>query len=170
MVRKQGIVMRILNRALLLTALLSGAAMAQPAAAPPEGALAVSSPLHQTVAALDRRLFDAFNACDTQAMRDLMEPGLEFYQDNDDSTFTRDQLETSQRLRCQGGTSRVLRELNAISVYPLKHFGALEVGRHSFYAAENGKKGALDSTPYFAHVWRNDQGRWTLSRVISYGH
>ncbi len=138
--------------------------------AAPQGALPASSGLHQTIAALDRRLFDAFNSCDTATMRELMEPGLEFYQDNDDSTFSRDQLEASQRLRCQGGTSRIVRELSSLTVYPLKNFGALQVGQHNFYPLQNGRKGALDSTPLFMHVWRNNQGKWTLSRVISYGH
>jgi hypothetical protein len=156
----------------IFSAVSAHGALAQPVpgSIPAEGALPASDPLHQVIAALDRRLFDAFNSCAIPAMRDLMEPGLEFYQDNDDSTFSRDQLEASQRLRCQGGTSRISRELSAIAVYPLKGYGALEVGRHRFYEMQEGKRGRLDSEPYFLHVWRNDQGKWTLARVISYGH
>ena len=154
-----------------LAMLSTAIALAQPAASiPAEGALPATAPLHQAIAALDRRLFDAFNSCDMATMRELMEPGLEFYQDNDDSTFSRDQLELSQRLRCQGGSSRVARELSTLAVYPLKGLGALQIGRHRFYEMQDGKRGRLDSEPYFMHVWRNDQGRWKLSRVISYGH
>jgi hypothetical protein len=161
---------RLVAMTCLAMAMPALAAFAQSASAPPQGALPASSPLHQTIASLDRRLFDAFNSCDTGTMRELMEPGLEFYQDNDDSTFSRDQLELSQRLRCQGGTSRIIRELSTLAVYPLKNYGALQVGQHNFYPMQNGRKGELDSAPLYMHVWRNDQGKWTLSRVISYGH
>lgn len=145
-------------------------ALAQPPTLPAEGALPASDPLHRTIAALDARLFGAFNACDGVAMRELMEPGLEFYQDNDDSTFSRDQLELSQRLRCQDGRSRISRELSSTAVYPLKGFGAVQVGRHKFYPMQNGQRGPLDSEPFFVHVWRNERDKWTLSRVISFGH
>ncbi len=134
---------------------------------------APSSELYKKIAELDRRLFDAFNACDTAAMRDLLEPGLEFYQDNDDTTYSREQLEPSFRERCGlNHVSKLRRELipDSMEVYVLKDFGALQIARHNFFIAENGKRGELAASAKMIHIWRNDHGHWAVSRIISYGH
>ena len=44
----------------------------------------------------------------------------------------------------------------------------MEVGSHRFCHLENGKQdcGVFE----FAHVWKEDAGRWRVTRVLSYGH
>ena len=42
---------------------------------------ASGSPLYQTVAALDARLFRAYNSCDLPALESLVTDDLEFYHD-----------------------------------------------------------------------------------------
>ena len=132
-----------------------------------------SSELYKKIAELDQKLFDAFNACDTATMRDLMEPGLEFYQDNDTTTYSRDQLEPSFRDRCgANNVSKLRRELipGSMEVYVLKDYGALQIARHNFFVMEHGKKGNLAASPKMILIWRNDHGHWAVTRVISYGH
>src|SRR5581483_6698919 len=134
---------------------------------------APSSELYKTVAALDQELFDAFNACDTAKMRTLLEPGVEFYQDNDFTTYSRDQLEPSFRERCgPANVTKLRREIvpGTLVVYVLKDYGALEIARQNFFIIDHGKKGKLAASPNLIHVWRNDHGHWAISRIISYGH
>ena len=91
-----------------------------------------SSELYKKIAELDRKLFEAFNGCDMVTMRDLMEPGVEFYQDNDTTTYSRDQLEPSFRDRCgANNVSKLRRELipGSMEVYVLKDYGALQIAR-----------------------------------------
>ncbi len=151
--------------------LLSFAIAGQPANAT-EPALP-SSELYKKITQLDQKLFDAFNACDTATMRDLMEPGLEFYQDNDFTTYSRDQLESSFHDRCGiNNVSKLRREIipASIEVYVLKDYGALQIARHNFFIMEDGKKGKLAASPKMVNIWRNDHGHWAVTRIISYGH
>ena len=132
-----------------------------------------SSELYKKIAELDGKLFDAFNACDTATMRDLMEPGVEFYQDNDTTTYSREQLEPSFQDRCgANNVSKLRREIipGSLEIYVLRDYGALEIARHNFFMMENGKKGKLAASPKLIFIWRNDHGHWAVSRVISYGH
>ena len=55
-----------------------------------------------------------------------------------------------------------------LEVYPVKNYGAIEIGVHEFCHTENGKPNC--GTFKFAHVWRYADGRWTVARVVSYGH
>jgi hypothetical protein len=102
-----------------------------------------------------------------------MEPGVEFYQDNDATTYSRDQLEPSFHDRCgANNVSKLRRELipGSMEVYVLKDYGALQIARHNFFLMENGKKVKLAASPKMVHIWRNDHGHWAVTRIISYGH
>ncbi|MFZ1141930.1 MAG: nuclear transport factor 2 family protein [Candidatus Sulfotelmatobacter sp.] len=134
---------------------------------------APSSELYKKIAELDQRLFDAFNACDMATMRSLMEPSVEFYQDNDETTYSREQLEPSNRERCApNNVSKLRRELipGTMEVYPLQNYGALQIARHNFFIMNGSTKGKLAASPRMVHIWRNDHGHWAVSRIISYGH
>jgi len=103
-------------------------------------------------------------------MRELMEPGLEFYQDNDVTTYSRDQLEPSFHDRCgPSNVSKLRRELIAgsMEIYVLKDYGALQIARLNFFIMEDGKKGKLAASPKMVAIWRNDHGHWAVTRIIS---
>ena len=119
---------------------------------------AISTELGRTIAGLDRKFFDAFNACDMATMRgNLLEPGVEFYQDNDDTTYFREiSWDPHFRDRCApNNVSKLRRELilGSMEIYPLKDYGALEIARHNFIIVETGK---LAASPRMVVVWRND--------------
>ncbi|WP_419148285.1 hypothetical protein [Pseudoalteromonas 'SMAR'] len=56
----------------------------------------------------------------------------------------------------------------SLTVYPIKDFGALQMGEHRFCHLVNGKNDC--GTFRFTHIWRRNQAGWKLHRVISYGH
>ncbi len=53
-------------------------------------------------------------------------------------------------------------------VYPIKDYGAIEIGVHRFCHQENGKTQC--GSVRFVRVWRRDAGEWRIIRVVSYGH
>src|ERR671913_361073 len=57
-----------------------------------------------------------------------------------------------------------------LEVYPIKDYGAIQIGSHRFYYTEKGHEEKLDGTFKFIHIWKNVNGDWKISRVISYDH
>ena len=56
----------------------------------------------------------------------------------------------------------------SLEVHPLGDFGVLEICKHRFCHWENGREDC--GTFKNIMIWRNDNGRWRVSRVISYDH
>lgn len=58
-----------------------------------------------------------------------------------------------------------------LEVYPLKQYGAVEVGEHRFCDARKFEKcGAQSGVAKFVMLWQNQDGKWKIKRVISYDH
>ncbi len=129
--------------------------------------------LKETILALDSALFSAFNSCDIDRWRGFLDENIEFYQDNDDVTTTREELEASFLDRCDAaGRANLQRELvlETVEVHPIQGYGAVQIGSHRFWIMVDGSRDQLASTPKFVHLWRNRDGVWRITRVISYGH
>jgi hypothetical protein len=62
------------------------------------------------------------------------------------------------------------RELVAgsLKVFPIKDFGAISKGSHRFCAVAG--KGDCDGLADFTMLWRLQDNRWEITRVLSYGH
>lgn len=129
--------------------------------------------LHETILALDKALFDAFNACDLETWKHYLADDIEFYQDNDNVTTTREQLEPSFMDRCgPDKIAKLRRELvmETAEVHPIQGYGAVQLGSHRFFVVRSGEPDQPVGTPKFVHLWRNAGGTWQITRVISYGH
>jgi ketosteroid isomerase-like protein len=139
-------------------------------------AFAQSKPdaLKEEIRAADKALFDAFNRCDIATWRQYLDENVEFYQDNDDVTLTRAALEPSFVERCgKNNVSPLRRELvpETLEVHPIQGYGAVQLGTHRFFVVEPGKPEQLAATPRLVHLWRKGaNGRWQITRVISYSH
>jgi hypothetical protein len=66
--------------------------------------------------------------------------------------------------------NKIRRELveGNLEVYPIKNYGAIEIGLHRFCHVENGKDEC--GIFKFVHVWQKRNGEWKVTRVISYNH
>ena len=130
----------------------------------------VDSPeaLNRTIAALDAALFDAYNQCDLEKFAAFFIDSVEFYHDQGGVTLGKQDLTDSIRKNICG---KVRRELvpGTLEVYPIKGYGAVEMGVHRFH-----HPGAEKSEPpgeaKFVHLWQNQGGVWKITRVISYDH
>ncbi len=127
-------------------------------------------PLYDTVAALDAAMFDAFNRCSMPEQLDrhasYFAPDVEFYHDTGGVTWSREAMLANTRKHACGHFSRELVP-GTLRVYPINGFGAIEQGTHRFCQADTGR---CDGIADFTIVWRLVDGRWEVTRVLSYGH
>jgi hypothetical protein len=153
-----------LLRALFLTVALSPLASTAQAAKTPDGG--TGDALTRTIAALDTKVFDAFNSCDLKTFGEYFTFNVEFYHDLGGVTWTRKRMVHNTRKNICG---KVRRELIAgsLEVYPIKGYGAVQMGTHRFC-----QQGSGDCTGIgrFTHVWKRVGKAWVVTRVISYDH
>lgn len=131
---------------------------------------APSDQLFRTVASLDSALFDAFNTCDLEKFASFFAEDVEFYHDKGGVTRTRQALVDSIKNNICGKTRRDL-IAKTMEVHPMDGYGALQIGMHRFCDVKlkecDDKSGGLGK---FVHLWQNNDGVWTITRVISYDH
>lgn len=125
------------------------------------------TPLYATVSILDTQLFAAYNHCDLPKLGAMVSEDLEFYHDQTGLSTGRQVFLSAIQNNICGKVQRILVP-GSLEVYPLKNYGAVEIGVHKFThpGHENDPMGEAK----FVMIWHNQNGAWTLSRVISYDH
>jgi hypothetical protein len=128
----------------------------------------VSNDLFKKIESLDSIVFTAFNTCDFETVGSMFTKDLEFYHDKGGLT---DYSHTTNAIKvnCERklGLTRTLIP-GSMEVYPIGEYGAVQIASHRFCHMENGKEDC--GTFKFVHVWKNDGGKWEISRVVSYDH
>ncbi len=126
------------------------------------------SALYNKISELDSALFAAYNSKNLPLMKTYFTKDLEWYQDNGglirfekvfanfQSIFNREYILTRSLIK------------ESLEVHPIEGYGAIEIGSHQFSHIENGKLEV--GTFKFMMIWKNDNGKWRISRVISYNH
>jgi ketosteroid isomerase-like protein len=120
------------------------------------------------IAQMDAKIFDSFNAHDAERVMSFFTDDVEFYHDKGGVSNYQQTADDFKRLFAR--TPDIHRELasGTLEVYPIKDYGAIEIGAHWFTHKENGKEET--GSFKFVHVWRKIGDSWKISRVISYGH
>ena len=132
----------------------------------PAGAqLPASDPLYQTILGLDTTLFDAYNHCDLAKMGSMVADDLEFYHDQTGLSVGRQSLIDAVKNNICGKVQRQL--VGTLEVYPLKGYGAVEIGVHRF--THPGDPNNVGDAK-FVQLWQLKDGSWKLTRVISFDH
>jgi ketosteroid isomerase-like protein len=131
-------------------------------------AASFSQHLFDEVKRLDAVLSEAFNNHDVNRLKSLFADDLEFYQDNEGLVRYEQTVRDFESMFAQG--NNMTRELvgNTLEVYPVKDYGAIEIGAHRVCHVENGKNEC--GTFRFVHIWQKNDGEWKISRAISYSH
>jgi ketosteroid isomerase-like protein len=124
--------------------------------------------LDKAIASLDTALFDAYNRCDLERFASFMADNVEFYHDQGGVTLGKADLTDSVRKNICG---KVTRELVAgtLQVYPMKGYGAVEIGVHRFHHPGHEDTERVGEGK-FIHLWQYKDGAWKITRVISYDH
>ena len=124
--------------------------------------------LRAEIARMDSVVFAAFNARDLAKLQTFFAPDLEFYQDNEGlASYSQTMKDFGEMFR---QPSRIRRTLvpGSLEVYPIKNYGAIEIGSHRFCHDEKGKPEC--GTFKFLHVWKKAGNSWQLARIVSYAH
>lgn len=126
-----------------------------------------SASLFRTIQTMDTKLFDAYNHCDLITLGAMVSDDLEFYHDQTGLSVGREPFLAAIRQNICGKVERTLLP-DTLEVYPLKGFGAVEIGIHRFHHPGHPQDGMGDAR--FVTVWQNKEGVWKVTRVISYDH
>jgi len=126
--------------------------------------------LTATIARLDSDMFAAFNQCDKPGQLDkyasYFDPNIEFYHDNGGVTWTRDVMIGQTEKNVCGKYRRELVP-GSLKVSPVKDFGAIATGSHTFCQVGANK---CEGIAEFTLIWRLRDGAWQVTRALSYGH
>jgi ketosteroid isomerase-like protein len=160
----------VLRTALRAAVIAAVAAAATVVAAAQSHQAVAGDPLYQTVADLDRRVFEAYNTCDLATFGALFADDVEFYHDQGGVTLGRAALVASVKQNICGKTRRDPVP-GTLEVHPMKGFGAIQMGSHWFcdigIARCDGTTGGIGK---YAHLWRQSDGQWQITRAYSYDH
>lgn len=126
----------------------------------------------------DSLLFQiGFNQIDTAQVSLLTSIDFEFYHDQHGITDSKNafigNIDGIRDLPFK--TWRTLVE-GSMEVFPLYKennkalYGAIQTGIHEFYQQHIGDKVRKTNTAKFTHLWIIEDGKWRLSRVLSYDH
>jgi ketosteroid isomerase-like protein len=127
-----------------------------------------SKQLFKEIASMDSVMFDAFNKQDIVKYKSCFSDDLEWFQDNGgfipkktvfenfENNFRKENKLTSELLK------------GSLEVHPVNGYGAIEISVHKFHHMENG----LEVTGFFKFlmIWQKKDGKWKVSRMISYDY
>lgn len=123
--------------------------------------------LYETIVKLDSIFFNAYNTCSTNLniYGSFFSENIEFYHDQGGlMTSKQDIIDATKRNIC----GKVTRELvkGSIEVYPIKDFGAIEIGLHKFHNNQE-PIGTASKVGRFMVIWENKNNEWKIRRVVS---
>ena len=128
--------------------------------------------LHNQIAHLDSILFNAYNSHDIETMKKMFTEDLEWYQDNGGLLSYKTVMDNFLAMfeRYKSLNTPIRRDLveGSLEVHPIKDYGAIHIGKHTFCHWENGKNDC--GIFKFLMVWQKKDSVWKISRVVSYDH
>jgi hypothetical protein len=124
--------------------------------------------LFKKVANLDSLLFAAYNSKNVDLMKTYFTKDLEWYQDNGGLIGFEKVFENFNSIFNRDYDLKRSLIKESLEVHPIEGYGAIEIGKHQFKHIENGKLEI--GTFSFLMIWKNDNGNWKISRVVSYDH
>ncbi|WP_233842927.1 nuclear transport factor 2 family protein [Dyella sp. 2HG41-7] len=131
---------------------------------------ASSDSLSNTIQKLDAEFFDSFNNCSApdqlKKHESYLNPNVEFYHDKSGVTWTRQAYMENTRAHVCGNFRRVL-TAGSQEIYPIKDYGAIEEGRHTFCEIKSGK---CFGEAKFLIIWHQLPNGWEITRIMSYAH
>jgi hypothetical protein len=160
---------RLLSAFIFLSLLATASSCAnKDARLPPRAYVPVDRQLFDVIARLDADVFAAFNAGDFEGQKKYFDGTLEFYHDTAGFTDYRQFSENSIRLLARKDRPRRTLVPGTLEVYPIKDYGAIQLGIHRFCHNLDGNDDC--GTFKFVHIWRRQGPDWKIVRVISYDH
>lgn len=130
----------------------------------PDSTVETPPTLYDTIVALDSKWEDAYNNCKMDVMEELISEDLEFYHDQGGLMTSKQKLNEALKNNICGKVKRELKK-GSIEVYEIKGFGAVQMGLHGFLPSTS--TGSADHYSKFVHIWKRQNGKWQITRVVS---
>jgi len=122
--------------------------------------------LYKEIVHVDSVFFRAYNTCDKNldTYASYFSEDIEFYHDQGGIMTSKSNIIAATKKNICG---KVTRELVAgsIEVYPIKDFGAIEIGLHKFHNSV--EPNAISKVGRFMVVWKSENKTWKIVRVVS---
>ena len=87
----------------------------------------INQEIYDTIVALDKAYFDAYNSCDMETQAALYDDDLEFFHDKGGLSTSKPELLMALKNNICNKVTRTLLE-GSIEVYPINNYGAIEIG------------------------------------------
>ena len=122
--------------------------------------------LYKTIVALDSAFFNTYNTCETnlETYAKFYDENIEFYHDNGGFINSKKDLVEGTKNNICGKVTRELVK-GSIEVYPIKDFGAIEMGLHKFHNKE--EPNSVSKVGRFTIIWKKTNSDWKIVKVIS---
>lgn len=120
--------------------------------------------LFDEIVKMDKVFFDAYNNCDLEKQALIYSNDIEFFHDKGGlMTSKKEIIDGTEKNIC----GKVTRELvdGTLEVYPIKNYGAVQIGFHKFY--NNQEPDAVSTPSKFIIMWHNENETWKISKVVS---
>jgi len=120
--------------------------------------------LHNEIVKMDATYFNAYNTCDMETQADLYDENIEFFHDKGGlATDKKELLKALKENICNKVTRTLIK--GSIEVYPIKDYGAIQIGYHKFFNKEEPNAKYVPSK--FIMVWKKEDNNWKITKVIS---
>lgn len=122
--------------------------------------------LYKTIIKLDSTFFDAYNTCASNLDKysQFYSDSLEFYHDKGGFMNSKKEIVEGTKNNVCG---KVRRELvkGSIEVYPIKDYGAVEIGLHKFINKK--EPNSVPKIARFTIIWKKENNDWKITKMIS---
>ncbi len=120
--------------------------------------------LYNEIVKMDTKYFNAYNTCDMKTQADIYDDDLEFFHDKGGlSTSKSEILKSLEKNICNKVTRTLIK--GSVEVYPIKDYGAIQIGYHKFFNKEEPNAKSIASK--FIVIWKNKSNSWKITKVIS---
>jgi len=122
--------------------------------------------LYKTITALDSIFFEAYNTCDVNLEKysSFYSEEIEFFHDKGGIMTSKKEIVESTKKHVCGKVTRELVK-GSIEVYPIKEYGAIEIGLHKFHNSE--EPNSVPEAARFTIIWKKESNSWKIAKVIS---
>jgi hypothetical protein len=127
---------------------------------------ATGKTLYDSIVVMDSLWEDAYNNCKMDVMESIISEDLEFYHDQTGLTTSKHKLNEALKVNICGKVTRVLKR-GSLEVYPIKGYGAVELGLHAFHNIADADSQRKLHFSKFVHIWKKENGSWRMTRIIS---
>ncbi len=123
-----------------------------------------SKELYDAIVHMDSIWEDSYNHCKMDIQDQIISEDIEFFHDQGGVIKSKAQLMAAYKNNICGKVTRELMK-GSIEVYPIKDYGAVEMGYHRFHSITDTSPNSKFAR--FVHVWKKENGNWKITRVIS---